>query len=670
MGNYILLLSFLPLLLYYLVYYRYFSSGKSRIKFLTAFLAGTGFALFLLLISEIVSSLISSSSSPIVRAFITAGFIEKSGALIILYVLFREYEGFSVREGIITGMFFALGFACVENIFYAYDQPGVVLYMRIIFSVPLHITTCGIVGFYLAISSLCSSRLNRFNYFMKALFVPLFFHALFDYLLFQGGKGVYLSAPVLIISAVLLEIMLARSGSIYSRMEMAVMGLDFESWRLKDRQPRYDRWVKRYTGILKSRPAPFFAWNPGIIKFIFVFVMICAAVAGFPLYNYFHAELENIIYREEAIAVFILLPLFVAFVLLISGAVNPMYFVKSLLSLPVISDVELTKGTVRESLVTNDLTIGNCFLQTTEPVGLKNEVLLRFKISSLESGIVKGRVVWENHRGLHDSFGSLVTITEPCPGFYKFIIKYNILRFWKGAVFLLRLPGFDALKGLFYKPLVITQEDIYLSRGDIIFREGETGDRFYMLKKGRVIFYKQKEDDNIITVNTAVTGEVFGELAVLGSEDRRNATAICAEDSIAAVATRENLETLLMNNTEFVFNLLASLTNRVVISEKIFFENIRELEQKRAESEKLAHMTVMLILMNIGFDSPLFAPGGGLTINAMIESIKSMGEGELTELTLLLAQKQDSLKQGGAPGEDFLMQLKKIFGVEKKEIPE
>ncbi len=667
MGNYILLLSFIPLLLYYLVYYRYFSSGKSKVKFLTAFLSGTGFALFLLLISGVISAFIFKSS-PMVRAFLTAGLIEKGGALIILYILFRDYEGFSVREGIITGMFFALGFACVENFFYAYDQPGVVLYMRIIFSVPLHITTCGMVGFYLAISFLCSSKLNRVNFFIKALVIPLFFHALFDYLLFKGGSGVYLSAPVLIIAAVFLEIMLARSGSIYSKIELDVMGLDFEAWRLKDRQPRHDRWVKRYTGILKSRPAPFFAWNPGIIKFIFVLIMIGAAVAGFPVYNYFQDQLESIIYREEAIAVFILLPLFVAFMLLISGGVNPMYFVKSLLSLPVISDVELTRGTVRESLVTNDLTLGNCFLQTTEPLGLKNEVSLRFKISSLESGAVTGRVVWENHRGLHDSFGSLVSFTEPCPGFYRFIIKYNILRLWKGAVFLLRLPGFDALKGLFYNPLVLTQEDIYFSKGDIIFREGDRGDCFYMLKKGRVIFFKQKEDDNIITVNTSITGEVFGELAVLGSEDRRNATAICAEDSIAAVATRENLETLLMNNTEFVFNLLTSLTNRVIISEKIFFENIKELEQRRAESEKLSHMTVMLILMSIGFDSPLFAPGGGFTINAMIESIKAMGEGELTELTLLLAQKQDSLKQGNTSGEDFLIELKKIFNVEKKEI--
>lgn len=664
MDNYKFVISFIPVMLYYLVYYRYFSTGKSRIKFLSAFLAGTGFALFLLLISEIVSALIFKSN-PLVRAFLTAGFIEKGGAFIILYVLFRDFKGFSVREGIIAGMFLALGFACIENIFYVYDQPGVVLYMRIIFSVPLHLTTCGMVGFYLAISFLCSSGFNRFQYRLKAILVPLLFHGIFDFLLIKGGLGVYAAAPVLVLSAVILEIMLARSGSIYSKKELQVMGLDFESWKLKDRQPRYDRWVKRYTGILKTRPAPFFAWNPGVIKFTIVFLLISASVAAFPLYSRFEDTIADVIRAEEAVAVFILLPLFLGFVLIISGAVNPMYFVKSLLSLPVISDVELIRGNIRENLVTNDLTLGNCFLQTTEPLGLKNEVILKFRISRLQSGTVKGRVVWENHRGLHESFGSLVSFTEEYKGFYRYIIKYYCLRLWKGAVFLFRLPGFDALKGLFYKPFVITQEDIYYKKGDIIFREGDRGDRFYMLKKGRVIFYKHKEDDTIITVSTAVTGEVFGELAVLGSEDRRNATAICAEDTIAAIATRENLETLLMNNSEFVFNLLSSLTNRVVISEKIFFENIKELEIKKAESEKLAHMTVMLILMNIGFDSPLFAPGGGLTINTMIESIKNMGEGELSELTLLLARKQESLKSGADPGEDFINNLKKIMGVEK-----
>jgi len=663
MENYKFLLSFIPVLLYYLVYYRYFSTGKSGIKFFTAFLAGTGFALFLLLISEMVTTLIFKSN-PLVKAFVTAGLIEKGGTFTILYILFKDFKGFSVREGIITGMFLALGFACVENIFYVFDQPGVVLYMRVIFSVPLHITTCGMVGFYLAISFLCSSGFNRVQYRLKAILVPLLFHGFFDFLLIRGGPGVYFAAPVLIISAVLLEVMLARSGSMYSQKELKVMGLDFESWRLKDRQPRYDRWVKRYTGILKTRPAPFFAWNPGIIKFTIVFLLISASVAAFPLYSRFEETMADIIRVEEAVAVFILLPLFLGFVLIISGAVNPMYFVKSLLSLPVISDVELIRGDVRENLVTNDLTSGNCFLQTTEPIGLQNRVLLRFKISNLQSGIIAGKVVWENHRGLHDSFCSLISFTRRYSGFYSFIIKYNFFRLWKGAVFLLRLPGFDALKGLFYKPFVITQEDIYYKKGDIIFREGDRGDRFYMLKKGRVIFYKQKEEDAIITVNTAVTGEVFGELAVLGSEDRRNATAICAEDTIAAVATRENLEILLMNNSEFVFNLLSSLTGRVIISEKIFFENIKELELKKAESEKLAHMTVMLILMNIGFDSPLFAPGGGLTINKMIEAIKKMGDGELSELTLLLARKQEILKSGAEPGEDFIRDLKKIMGVE------
>ena len=662
MDNYKFIISFIPVILYYLVYYRYFSTGKSGIKFLSAFLSGTGFALFLILVSEIVSALIFKSD-PLVKAFVTAGLIEKGGAFVILYVLFRDFKGFSVREGIITGMFFALGFACVENIFYVYDQPGVVLYMRVIFSVPLHITTCGMVGFYMAIAFLCSSGLNRFLYMLKSILVPLFFHGFFDFLLIKGGPGVYAAAPVLIISAVLLEVMLARSGSIYSKMELQVMGLDFEAWRLKDRQPRYDRWVKRYTGILKSRPAPFFAWNPGIIKFTIVFMLISASVAAFPLYSRFAESLADVIRTEEAVAVFILLPLFLGFVLIISGAVNPMYFVKSLLSLPVISDVELIRGNIRENLVTNDLTSGNCFLQTTEPIGVQNRVLLRFKMAGLKSGNVTGKVVWENHRGLHDSFGSLVSFTGQYRGFYWFIIKYNFLRLWKGAVFLFRLPGFDALKGLFYKPFIITQEDIYFKKGDIIFREGDRGDRFYMLKKGRVIFYKQKEDDSIITVSTAVTGEVFGELAVLGSEDRRNATAICAEDTIAAVATRENLETLLMNNSEFVFNLLSSLTSRVIISEKIFFENIKELEMKKAESEKLAHMTVMLILMNIGFDSPLLAPGGGLTINKMIDSIKSMGDGELSELTLLLARKQEALKSGDDPGEEFISDLKKMMGV-------
>jgi CRP-like cAMP-binding protein/RsiW-degrading membrane proteinase PrsW (M82 family) len=658
-----IILSFIPVIIFYLIYNRYFLSSVSVTKYITSLLTGITYALFLLLCGSLIADLMYIVN-PFVRGFIMAGLLEKAGAVIAIYILLRKFPAFSISEGIVTAMFFGLGFSCVENFFYALELNNTIIYIRMIFSVPLHITTCGIAGYYLGISKLSWSGGKKIRFRLKSLLVPLLFHGMFDAALMKGEIYSYAAAPVLILSVVYLEIILARSQSFFSEKKLKVMGINFEEWRLKDRQPRYDRWVKRYTGIIKSSPAPFFNWNPGIIKFTSVVVMIILAGTGMSIYRELSTVHSLVLAREEAVAVFVLFPLCIALVLIISGAVNPQFFVKSLLSLPIISDVEIIRnGTVEEYLGTNDISTGNCFLQTTEPLGLGREISVRFKLGDLESGIMTGKVMWENHVIRHDAFGSIVRFNSISPAFYLYYVKYFLLRYWKGAVFLLRLPGFDAIKGFFYKPLVMTEEEDFFSAGSIVFREGDAGDKFYLIKKGRIIFFKNMDGENIITVNTAVAGEFFGELAALGDHKSRNATAICAEDTMLAVASKDNLDILIANNPDFAMDLIETLTNRVVLSEKVFFESMKEIEKEKHEKESLTHVAVMLVLLGLGFD-----PGRrGLDMNVdakkIMKLIKSMDDLSAAQLSSLFIKRQTILMEGRDPrfDEDFIASIKEIF---------
>lgn len=657
-------ISFLPVLIFYLVYFRYFSSlGSSVAKYLTAILTGIAYALFLILAGTVISEFVYIVN-PVMRGFVTAGIVEKTGAIIIIYVLLRKFPEFGVAEGAITGMFFGLGFSCIENFFYAADLDSSIIYVRMIFSVPLHITTCGIAGFYLGIGKLSWSLWNSVFFRIKSFIIPLIFHGAFDAALMKGGAYSYISAPILILSVTLLEVVLARSQSFYPERKLKLMGMHFEEWMCKDRQPRYDRWVKRYTGILKSSPAPFFNWNPGFFRFSFVVLLIILASAGLPIYRRLH-ELYNLeLLKEEVFAVFVLFPLCIALVLIISGAVNPMYFVKSLIRLPIISDIEIMKeGIVDEYVVTNDVTSGNCFIQTTETLGIGKKIDLRFRIGNIESGIVTGKVIWENHTLRHEPFGSIVRITKRYRGFYIFIIKYNIMRYWKGAVFIFKLPGFDQIKAFFYKPLVISQNEEFYSAGSIIFNEGESGDKFYLVKKGRIIFYKRKEDDEIITVHTSVAGEFFGELAVLGDEKTRNATALCMTDTILSVATRDNLDTLLTNNAEFAIDLLETLTNRVILSEKIFFEKIKQLEEVKSDNERLMHISVMLMLIGLGFDPSRRGLDMNVDAKKIRNFIRKMDDLGAAQMADLFITRQTILRDGRDPRDDtgFIEKLTNIF---------
>lgn len=663
MGTENIIISLVPVVIFYLIYNRYFLSRGSLRKYITALLTGICYALFLLLSGSIIAEFMFIIN-PLVRGFVMAGLLEKAGAVIAIYILLRKFPGFSISEGIITAMFFGLGFSCVENFFYALELNKTIIYIRMIFSVPLHITTCGIAGCYLGMAKLSWSSWKKIRFRIKSLIVPLLFHGIFDAALMKGEIYSYIAAPVLILSVVYLEVILARAQSIFSGKKLRLMGINFEEWHLKDRQPRYDRWVKRYTGILKSSPAPFFNWNPGVIKFTLVVVMIILAGTGMGIYRELSEIYNLILPREEAVAVFVLFPLCIALVLIISGAVNPMFFVKSLLSLPIISDVEIIKeGVVEEYMGTNDISTGNCFLQTTEPLGLGRDIELRFKLGKIQSGVMSGKVMWENHTIRHDAFGSIIRFNSVNPAFFIYYIKYFLLRYWKGAVFLFRLPGFDAIKGFFYKPLVMTEEEEYYSAGSIVFREGDTGDRFYLVKKGKIIFFKNMDGENIITVNTASAGEFFGELAAIGDHKIRNATAICAEDTILAVASKGNLDMLIANNPDFAMDLIETLSNRVILSEKVFFESMKELELVKHDKERLTHVAVMLVLLGLGFD-----PGRrGLDMNVdakkIMKLIKGMDDLAAAQLSSLFIKRQTILMEGRDPrnDEDFISSINEIF---------
>lgn len=656
------ILSFIPVIVFYLIYYRYFLSKVSVTKYLASFLTGICYALFLLLAGGAISDFMRVIN-PVIKGFIMAGFIEKTGAVISIYILLRRFPGFSAPEGIVTGMFFGLGFSCVENFFYAgINMP--VLYIRMIFSAPLHITTCGIAGYYLSIAKLSWSGMRKLTYRFKSFFIPMIFHGMFDASLMKGGSYAYLAAPVLILSVVYLEIILARSDSFFSERKLKMMGLKHEEWRLKDRQPRYDRWVRRYTGMLKSAPVPFFNWNPGIFRFFLVIGMMIIAGSGMTIFRELAGRYSLVLVKEEAVAVFVLFPIFIAIVLIISGAVNPAYFVRSLFSLPIISDVEIVKdGMIVEYLATNDISSGNCFLQTTEPLGIGRTVYLRFKLGHLESGIMTGKVMWENHLIRHEAFGSIVRFESLNTGFYIFYLRYFFLRYWKGAVFLFRLPGFDAIKGFFYKPLVMTEDEVFYPAGSIVFREGDEGDKFYLIKKGRVIFFKNTDGESLITVNTATAGEFFGELAAMGDYKIRNATAICAENTLLAAASRDNLEMLISNNPDFAMDLIATLTNRVVLSEKIFFESMKHTEQVKQDNEKLTHVSVMLILLGLGFDPSRRGLDIKVDVKKIMKLVKNIDDITITQLSDLLIKRQALLLAGKDPREnpDFVSSINDIF---------
>ena len=80
------------------------------------------------------------------------------------------------------------------------------------------------------------------------------------------------------------------------------------------------------------------------------------------------------------------------------------------------------------------------------------------------------------------------------------------------------------------------------SKGDIVFKEGETGDILYIVADGNVKISKLGYLGEIVLAY-ANPGEIFGEMALVDGSIR-SATAITVVDSVLYGLTKESLETL------------------------------------------------------------------------------------------------------------------------------
>lgn len=125
--------------------------------------------------------------------------------------------------------------------------------------------------------------------------------------------------------------------------------------------------------------------------------------------------------------------------------------------------------------------------------------------------------------------------------------------------------------------------------GTVLFREGEEGNRMYVIKSGRVRLTKKIHDSEIL-VEELEAGEFCGELAMLGSS-RRPVTAVVVENAAVIQVQTEQFEDMIRGNTEIALRMLKKLTQRLTEAQyrvsnlTLRTNKARVLHQLRAEVE-------------------------------------------------------------------------------------
>ncbi|MFZ3136778.1 MAG: cyclic nucleotide-binding domain-containing protein [Thermodesulfovibrionales bacterium] len=123
------------------------------------------------------------------------------------------------------------------------------------------------------------------------------------------------------------------------------------------------------------------------------------------------------------------------------------------------------------------------------------------------------------------------------------------------------------------------------AEGEIIFKEGDEGDRMYVIQSGRVQITK-KTSSGDLTIATLGSGEIFGEMALFDRLPRSATAAALDETRILSIDKKKLFQTIGRDPT-LVFKTLESMSRR-----------LRRLDEEFAKLRK-SKLDILQIFVNV-----------------------------------------------------------------------
>ena len=127
-------------------------------------------------------------------------------------------------------------------------------------------------------------------------------------------------------------------------------------------------------------------------------------------------------------------------------------------------------------------------------------------------------------------------------------------------------------------------EEMKFKEGQVIIREGETGDLFYVITEGRVEVIIRDADGSDVVLHEAGPGDFFGELSMLTNKPR-SARIRAVEDVTTLVLERDEFFNFLRAHTHAAIDVLVELGGRLRENDRILrnmvSRNVNEVEEER-----------------------------------------------------------------------------------------
>ncbi|HZG85215.1 glutamic-type intramembrane protease PrsW [Paenibacillus sp.] len=139
------------------------------------------------------------TSNPFLFSFVTTAALEESAKwLIIAFAVLRHAEFDEPYDGIVYATAVSLGFATMENMFYAFLEPFSMssLMVRALLPVSGHALFGIIMGYYFGRAKFTKAEKSKF--FAFSWLFPVFYHGLFDFILLTAApRWMWLIVPLM-----------------------------------------------------------------------------------------------------------------------------------------------------------------------------------------------------------------------------------------------------------------------------------------------------------------------------------------------------------------------------------------------------------------------------------------------------------------------------------------
>jgi CRP-like cAMP-binding protein len=123
-------------------------------------------------------------------------------------------------------------------------------------------------------------------------------------------------------------------------------------------------------------------------------------------------------------------------------------------------------------------------------------------------------------------------------------------------------PLFAALDEDASRSLRESMHPVRLSRGEVLFAEGDQGERLFVILEGKIKLGRTSSDGRENLLAIVGPGEMFGELSLF-DPGPRTATATCVSDAELIALGHEALQPFLLQHPEVGVQLLQSLARRL-----------------------------------------------------------------------------------------------------------